>query len=275
VRIDAHVHLWDEQALGDYYWMTDEMAAIRRPFGVDELTANLDRHGFDCAILVQTRPSVDETRAYLELADRHEAVGGVVGWVDLTDGAVADMLAELREGRGGEHLVGIRHQVHDEEDAEWLLRADVRRGLETVADAGLVYDLLVRTRELPAASAALAALPELPVVLDHIAKPPIASDELEPWAERLARLADLDQVVCKLSGLVTEADWHAWRPEDVRPYAERVLDAFGEERLLFGSDWPVCTVAAAYDDVVALAEDVVGASVAVFGATAARVYRLP
>jgi L-fuconolactonase len=274
VKIDAHVHLWDEEALADYYWMTDEMAALRRPFGVDELQANLVRHGFDCALLVQTRPSLDETRAYLELAGRHKAIGGVVGWVDLTDAAIEATLAELRAGRGGEYLVGIRHQVHDEEDAEWLMRDDVFRGLQTVADAGLVYDLLVRTRELAAAYAALRRVPELRAVVDHIAKPPIASGEIEPWEARLTRLAELDHVFCKLSGLVTEADWHTWRREDVQPYATRVLDAFGDERLLFGSDWPVCMVAASYDEVVALAEQLVGASDGVFGATAARVYRL-
>jgi L-fuconolactonase len=274
VKIDAHVHLWDEEALADYYWMTDEMAALRRPFGVDELQANLVRHGFDCALLVQTRPSLEETRAYLELAGRHKAIGGVVGWVDLTDAAIDATLAELGAGRGGEYLVGIRHQVHDEEDAEWLMRDDVFRGLQTVADAGLVYDLLVRTRELAAAYAALRRVPELRAVVDHIAKPPIASGEIEPWEARLTRLAELDHVFCKLSGLVTEADWHTWRREDVQPYATRVLDAFGDERLLFGSDWPVCTLAASYDEVVALAEQLVGASDGVFGATVARVYRL-
>jgi L-fuconolactonase len=276
VRVDAHVHFWGPAELAGYDWMTPEMDAIRRPFGPDDLRGHLERHGFDRAVLVQTHASVDETRAYLELAEATAFIGGVVGWVDLTDPAVAETVAELREGAGGRYLVGIRHQVHDEPDPDWLLRADVRRGLRTIGEAGLAYDVLVRTRELPAALETVRALPELRFVIDHIAKPPIASGELEPWAERLAPLARLEHVSCKLSGLVTEAAWERWRPEDVLPYASRVLDWFGAERLLFGSDWPVCTLAAPYDSVVSLAEQIAGANdERVFGDNAERLYRLP
>jgi L-fuconolactonase len=231
---------------------------------------------FDRAIVVQTYSSGDETRSYLELAEATELVGGVVGWVDLGNAAVADVLAALREGPGGRYLVGIRHQVHDEPDPDWLLRADVRRGLRAVADAGLAYDLLVRTRELPAALATVRPLPELRFVVDHAAKPPIASREVEPWASGLAELARLEHVSCKLSGLVTEADWSRWRREEVAPYAARLVEWFGEGRLIFGSDWPVCELAASYGDVVELAEWLVGGpSEAIFGGNAARVYRLP
>jgi L-fuconolactonase len=187
---------------------------------------------------------------------------------------VAETLADLRAGTGGRYLVGIRHQVHDEADPEWLVRDDVRRGLGSLQDAALSYDVLVRTRELPAALHTARAFPELRLVVDHIAKPPIASGELEPWAGQLAALARLEHVSCKLSGLVTEADWGRWRPEDLAPYADRVVGWFGEDRLLFGSDWPVCTLAASYDEVVAVAERAVGRSARVFGANAASFYAL-
>jgi L-fuconolactonase len=255
--------------------MTPQMDPIRRPFGLNELEPLLAAHAFDGAVLVQTRASLDETRALLALAAGASSVAGVVGWVDLTRPDVAETVAELTARPDGGYLVGIRHQVHDEADPDWLLRDDVRRGLGVVQKAGIAYDLLVRTRELPAALQTARALPELRFVVDHIAKPPIASRELEPWAERLAALARLEHVSCKLSGLVTEADWGRWRPNDLVPYVDRVVACFGEDRLLFGSDWPVCTLAAPYEEVVAVAERAVGRSRKVFGANAARVYALP
>jgi L-fuconolactonase len=276
VRVDAHVHLWGTAELERYDWMTPEMHAIRRPFGPEDLRVHLARHGFDRAVLVQTYSGLDETRSYLELAATTSFIGGVVGWVDLTDASVSETVADLLDGPGGRHLVGIRHQVHDELDPDWLCRSDVRRGLRTLSESGLAYDMLVRTRELPAALETAYALPELRFVVDHIAKPPIASGELEPWAERLSALARLEHVTCKLSGLVTEASWKRWRPEDVLPYASRALEWFGEGRLLFGSDWPVCTLASSYESVVSLAERIVGAKYqSVFGSNAERVYRLP
>jgi L-fuconolactonase len=275
VRIDAHVHLWGPAELAVYEWMTREMDAIRRPFGPDELQVQLERRGFERAILVQTYSSVAETRAFLELAESTPFVVGVVGWADLTAPDVADVVAQLRAGPGGSRLVGIRHQVHDEPDPEWILRDDVRCGLRALAEAGLVYDLLLRTRELQPALATVRALPELRFVVDHIAKPPIASGELEPWAAGMKEIAGLEHVSCKLSGLVTEADWSSWTPADVLPYASRVREWFGDERLVFGSDWPVCTLAASYDAVVELAEQVVGAdNAAVLGGNAERVYGL-
>jgi L-fuconolactonase len=273
VRVDAHVHFWGPHELELYEWMRPEMDAIRRPFVPDDLRGHLERHCFDRAVFVQTHSSLDETRAYLELAEASSFGGGVVGWVDLTDPGVGETVAALRNGPGGHYLVGVRHQVHDEPDPDWLRRDDVRRGLRTLGEADLAYDVLVRTRELPAALDTARALPELRFVVDHIAKPPIASGELEPWASGLRQLAGLEHVTCKLSGLVTEADWDSWRPDDVLPYASRVVEWFGVERLLFGSDWPVCTLAASYDAVVSLAERLVGATdERVFGRNAERVY---
>jgi L-fucono-1,5-lactonase len=239
--------------------MTGEMAPIRRPFAPADLRPSLAAQGIERVVLVQTCPSLEETRDFLALAATKELVAGVVGWVDLSALDVADTLAELRELPGGRALVAARHQVHDEPDPEWLLRSDVQRGLRAVAEAGLAYDLLVRTAELPAALAAARALPELRFVVDHAAKPPVRTGELEPWAARLAPLAELENVFCKVSGLVTEADWQRWTPEDFVPYVSRVAEWFGGDRLLFGSDWPVCLLAGSYDDVVRVFEHTLGA----------------
>jgi L-fuconolactonase len=192
---------------------------------------------------------------------------------------VAAAITTLREGSGGDRLVGIRHQVHDEPDPKWLLRADVARGIRAVRDAGLAYDLLVRPRELPAALALARRELDTRLVIDHIAKPTIRDGTIQPWADLIRPFAELDHVACKLSGMVTEADWERWTPGDLAPYVDHVLDVFGPDRLLFGSDWPVCLLAASYDDVVAAARETLAdlsdhESAAVFGGTAAEIYRL-
>ncbi len=280
MRIDAHAHLWGRRELAAYEWMTPAMEKIRRPFTPDELLPLLRAHGFDGAVLVQTYSSLEETRDLLALAAATDLFAGVVGWVDLTSPEVADIVAELERRPGGRYLVGIRHQVHDEADPDWLRREDVRRGLRTLQEAGLAYDVLVRTRELPAALDTAQGFPELRLVIDHIAKPPIASGELEPWAERMAPFAELEHVFCKVSGLVTEADWERWTADDLVPYVRFVAEWFGEDRLIFGSDWPVCTLAASYDEVVRACERALGelgasARRKVFGDNAARFYGLP
>jgi L-fuconolactonase len=280
MRVDAHVHFWGHAELAAYEWMTPELDAIRRPFGPGELRPLLAAHGFEHAVLVQTHSSVDETRGFLALAAETDFVAGVVGWVDLTSPHVADTVAELQARPDGRYLVGLRHQVHDEPDPDWLLRSDVRRGLRALEEAGVAYDVLVRTRELPAALDMARAFPGLRLVIDHVAKPRIASGETEPWAERMAPFAELDHVFCKVSGLVTEADWRHWTPGDLAPYAGRVAAWFGEDRLLYGSDWPVCTLAASYDEVVGACERAIGdldetARAKLFGENAARFYRLP
>jgi L-fuconolactonase len=276
--IDSHHHFWDPSR-ADYPWMTDEVAPIRRAFGPADLRPLLAAQAIDRTILVQTRSSTDETREFLATAAAEPFVGGVIGWVDLTDPAVADEIAGLRAGPGGERLAGIRHQVHDEPDPAWLNRPDVRRGLRAVADAGLAYDLLVRTRELPAALAAVRARPDVRFVVDHLGKPRIATAEIEPWAGWLRGLAALPNVWCKVSGMVTEADWRSWTVADLRPYVDVVLEAFGPARLLFGSDWPVCLLAASYDRVVAAAHELLAGlsrdeQARVFGGTATEVYGL-
>ena len=279
VRIDAHQHFWPRPTGDRYPWMTDAQAALRRPFGPEDLRPLLQAREIDWTVLVQTRSSLDETRDFLAIADRTDFVAGVVGWVDLTAPNVDRVLADLKAAPTGQWLVGVRHQVHDEADRAWLLRSDVQRGLRAVQAAGLAYDLLVRPRELPAALQVARAFPGLRLVIDHIAKPEIAGGRLEPWAADMAPFAELPHVFCNLSGMVTEADWQRWKPADLRPYLERVVGWFGEDRLLFGSDWPVCTLAATYEQVHdALAEVLtdIGMSAAaqagVFGDNARRFY---
>lgn len=278
--MDAHHHVWD-LAVRDQEWIAGEaMAPIRRSFGVADLAAVARPAGVGASVLVQTVTVADETPELLALAEAHDLVGAVVGWVDLTAPGVADDLAALAGGAGGRWLRGIRHQVQGEPDPRWLCRPQVRRGLSAVAAAGLAYELLTLPHQLPAAVETVAALPDLRFVLDHCSKPPVAAGDLEPWATRVRRLARHENVVCKLSGLVTEADWASWRVRDLAPYVEVVLDAFGPDRLAFGSDWPVCLLAASYAEVVAAAEELIaGLSAAereaVFAGTARRAYRIP
>jgi len=257
----------------------EALAPIRRPFTPQDLAPLLAAAGVDGTVLVQTVPSVAETREFLATAAATPFVAGIVGWVDLTDPDVATTLDALKSGPGGERLVGIRHQVHDEDDAVWLLRPDVRRGLAAVRDAGLAYDILVRPRELPAALATARDFPDLRFVIDHLAKPPIASGETAPWAALMEPFRDLTHVSCKLSGMVTEADWATWTPDDLRPYVLRALDIFGLDRVMFGSDWPVSLLAAEYGEVKAALEAALPPLSAedrakVFGGNAIRFYGL-
>lgn len=280
-RVDAHHHLWDPGRRA-YPWMDESVAAIRRPFGVADLDAAAGPEGFEATIAVQAVSSVEETEELLDAAAAPGRVAGVVGWVDLADPEVAATLAALRARPGGRSLVGVRHQVHDEPDPDWLLRDQVLEGLAAVAGAGLVYDLLVRERELPAARVVAERLPDLTLVVDHLAKPRIREGAMEPWTGGLAALARHPNVACKVSGLVTEADWTAWTPAQLVPYVAHAAEVFGPERLLFGSDWPVCLLAAGYAEVVAAATEALGRAglgpaerEAVLGANARRLYRLP
>ncbi|MER5577478.1 amidohydrolase family protein [Streptomyces massasporeus] len=250
--VDAHHHVWD-LSVRDQDWITGpELAPLRRDFTIKDLASEARAAGVTRTVLVQTVTVPEETPEFLALAAEHDLIAGVVGWTDLTRPDVADELARLRALPGGPYLKGIRHQVQGEPDPEWLLRPDVHRGLAAVADAGLVYDLVVLPHQLPACVRAAAALPGLTFVLDHLGKPPIAAGALEPWATGLRALAALPNTVAKLSGLVTEADPASWTVEDLRPYADVALEAFGPGRLMYGSDWPVCTLGAAYGDTLDL-----------------------
>ncbi|MER6562217.1 amidohydrolase family protein [Streptomyces sp. NPDC001027] len=253
--IDAHHHVWD-LSVRDQDWITgQELALLRRDFLLADLDSAARAAGVTASVLVQTIDGPQETPELLALAQGSDLVAGVVGWTDLTSPDVARALAALREKPGGAYLVGIRHQVQGESDPLWLMRPDVLRGLAAVAEAGLVYDLVIRPHQLAAAYETARLLPDLTFVLDHAGKPPIASGALRPWADTVRLLAALPNTVCKLSGMVTEADWDRWSVEDLRPYAGTVLDAFGPRRLMFGSDWPVCRLAATYTDVIDAAKE--------------------
>ncbi|WP_188189933.1 amidohydrolase family protein [Nonomuraea sp. SYSU D8015] len=273
-RIDAHHHVWD-LAVRPHAWLDpQEMAPIRRTFTLDDLAGPAAAAGVTRTVLVQVLPDLAETVEFLALAAASDLVAGVVGWVDLTAPDAAGVLTAMPDG-----LVGVRHGVQSEPDPAWLNRPDVRRGLAAVEAAGLAYDLLTLPHQLPAAIDTVRAMPGLTFVLDHLSKPPIAAGELEPWRSRIIELAALPNVFCKLSGMVTEADWTSWRVADLRPYAEIVLEAFGPERVMFGSDWPVCLLAAEYEQVAQAAEELCaglseGERAAVFAGTARRAYRI-
>lgn len=278
-RVDAHHHVWDLEVRDQPWLAAAAMTPIRRSFLIEDLAPVARSAGVTATVLVQTITVPEETPEFLALADETDLVAAVVGWVDLTAESVADDLAALRDGPGGRWLRGIRHQVQGEPDPRWLTRQDVHRGLTAVGEAGLVYDLLTLPHQLPAAIETVGALSDVQFVLDHCSKPLIAAGEIEPWASHLRALARHDNVVCKLSGLVTEADWAQWTVDQLRRYADVALDAFGPRRLMFGSDWPVCLLAATYADVVAASEQLTAdlsptERAAVFGGTACTAYRI-
>ena len=277
-RVDAHHHVWDLGVRKQSWMVGSAMDPIRRDFLVDDLAPLAAAADVTQTVLVQTVGLAAETPEFLAVASSNDLVAGVVGWVDLTADDVEDALAGLLGRPDGQWLKGIRHQVHDEPDVEWLNRPDVRRGLAVVAEAGLAYDLLTKAPHLPAAVETVRALPELSFVVDHISKPVIGED-LEPWATGLRDLAAQPNVTCKLSGMVTEASWTDWKVADLKPYADVVLEAFGPDRVMFGSDWPVCLLAATYGQVVDAAEQLTaGLTTAernqIFAETARRTYHL-
>lgn len=279
MRIDAHQHFWDIDGPAGDWLAAEETAAIRRTFGPDDLRPLLARYDINHSILVEVLSSVEETRHFCGIAEETDIVGGVVGWVDLKDPAVGDTVASLRSVPAGRWLVGIRHQVQSEYD-DWLAQPDVIRGLGILGDADLVYDLLGTSRHLPAAIEAVRACPETRFVLNHIGNPPIVDAGLQPWADRVWALGELPNVWCKLSGMITNADHRDWTPGQLRPYVEHVIEVFGEDRVMFGSDWPVCLLAGDYDRVVDALERCIGglsegARRKVYGETALDVYRLP
>jgi L-fuconolactonase len=249
-RIDAHQHFWtyDPESYG---WIDESMEAIRRDFRPADLKPLLDAHDWAGSVAVQARQCLEETEALLALADENDFVAGVVGWVNLRSDAVREQLERFRSHP---RFVGVRHIVQDEPDDRFLLREDFSRGVACLAEHDLTYDILVYPRQLPAAVEFVRRFPDQRLVLDHIAKPHIKRRELEPWASQLKELSRFENLYCKVSGMVTEADWERWRPEDFTPYLDVVLSAFGPRRLMFGSDWPVCTLAGSYDKVLEIVQ---------------------
>jgi L-fuconolactonase len=275
MRIDAHQHFWHYDP-AHHVWMTDAMAALRRDYLPDELAPLLEATGFDGTIAVQARQMVAETEWLLGLADRHSSIKGVVGWVDLRSPGLPD---ELERFAPHPKLVGVRHVVHDEPDDRFMLRPEFRRGIARLREFGLTYDLLLFPRHLPVAVTLVDEFPEQPFVLDHLAKPAIRGRLFSPWREDLTRLAERPNVSCKLSGMVTEARWNDWRPEDLSPYIDVVLEAFGPERLMIGSDWPVCTLSGDYRSTMGVVVGYVdslspGERAGILGENCARFYQI-
>ena len=272
MKLDAHQHFWSYDA-AQYPWIPHD-SALHRDWLPGDLAPLLAAAGLDGCIAVQARQTAEESRWLLELAEHHAIIKGVVGWVDLRAAKVGEELAALaRHPR----FVGVRHVVQDEPDDDFMLGADFLRGIGALRAHKLTYDILIVPRQLPAAIALVKRFPEQPFVLDHIAKPAIKAGTLSPWREQIRELAKAPNVLCKVSGMVTEADAKAWKPADFRPYLDVVFETFGEDRLMYGSDWPVCLLAAEYAQVFALVRDYLArlsaaAQVKVLGGNAARFY---
>ena len=256
--------------------MTEAMDVLRRDYLPGDLEPLLRAGGFDGTIAVQARQMIEETRWLLKLADQHSFIKGVVGWVDLCSPKLA---AQLEEVAAHPKLVGVRHVLHDEPDDQFMLRPDFRRGIAHLRQFGLTYDLLLFPRHLPVAVKLVREFPEQPFVLDHIGKPRIAAGQFSPWREDLRALAECPNVWCKLSGLVTEAAWKQWQSADFHPYIEAVLEAFGLERVMIGSDWPVCTLSGDYGATMGVVTDYIrrfptATQEEIFGGNCARFYRV-
>jgi L-fuconolactonase len=275
MRIDAHQHFWRYHPQ-THPWITDTMPQLKHDFLPSDLQPLLTAAGFAGCISVQAQTDLAETEWLLRLAEEHPFIRGVVGWVDL---CASDVRSDLERLAAHPRLCAVRHVVQDEPDDRFLLRPEFARGLAHLSDLDLAYDILVYPRQLPAAIELVRRFPHQRFILDHIAKPEIRNRRLDPWRRDLVALAALPHVACKLSGMVTEADWHLWKPADFTPYLDIVLDSFGAHRLMIGSDWPVCTLAASYADVIALVTDYIGRlssseQDAICGANALRLYGL-
>ncbi|HMG85067.1 MAG TPA: amidohydrolase family protein [Terracidiphilus sp.] len=251
MRIDAHQHFWKYSAAA-YDWINGDMAALQCDFLPADLQPLLAASGFEGSIAVQACQTIEETQWLLSLAEKSESIRGVVGWVDLCS---PDLPTQLETLANHPRLVGVRHVVQAEPDDEFMLRRDFQRGIARLADYGLTYDLLLYPRHLPVAVKLVQQFPQQRFVLDHIAKPGIADGLVEPWGSDIRELAQHENVCCKLSGMVTEARWKRWKPEDFRPYLDVVFEAFGAQRLMVGSDWPVCTLSATYAETIDIVND--------------------
>ncbi len=275
MRIDAHQHFWKFDRARDT-WITDEMSVLRREFLPQDLRPELAANDFAGSIAVQASQSESETHFLLDLAKRDSSILGVVGWVNLMSPDIADRLSYFRQFKT---LCGFRHIVQAESDDRFMLRDDFLRGVDSLAQFDFTYDILIYPRQLPAAIELVASFPNQKFVLDHMAKPEISTGKLDPWAAAIRELATSPNVHCKLSGMVTEANWKCWKLSDFTPYLDVVFESFGPDRLIFASDWPVCLVAGSYSEVVHLVSSYLDPlpsdkKAAIFGGNAARFYGL-
>ncbi len=276
MHIDAHHHMWAFDPL-EYDWIDDSMAVLKQDFQLKELESTLAANGFSGSIVVQARQSMTETLWLSAIAAKTDLIKGVVGWIDLKSSTLVSQLDQLTKEQ---KIVGFRHVIQGETDPSFMENPDFIRGLNILANRGYCYDLLILSHQLPAAAKMLAQVPNLRVVIDHIAKPNIkTAAQFDQWQQGMATLANNPNCYCKLSGMVTEADWDNWCPQDFQPYLDTVFNLFGSERLMFGSDWPVCLVAAEYQAVKKLVVDYIteqqpDALDNVFGINARRFYQI-
>jgi L-fuconolactonase len=275
VKIDSHQHFWIYNDK-DYAWIDDRMATLRRNFTPEQLWQEQEKIGFEGSIVIQARQTLEETRWLLELASEEDRIFGVVGWVDLCSDNVDD---QLKKFSSNPKLIGVRHVLHDEPDDRFMLRKDFQYGISLLKKYGLTYDILIFPKHLPATRKLASKFPDQPFVVNHIGKPLIKDQVLSPWEKDISLLALYPNVYCKISGMVTEADWNNWKTDDIYQYLDIVYKAFGEDRLMIGSDWPVCTLAGEYITVMNVvieyfAQYPVGVQEKIFGGNCIRFYRL-
>jgi len=255
MRIDSHHHVWDLSVREQGWMVGDALNPIKKNFSINDLRTTISECGIDKTVVVQTVTNYDETPELLELADTDDLVAGVVGFLKIDSDDAISYLDNYESIRGYKYLVGIRDIAHDYEDVKYLSKPQVIKNVQELGKRGLVYDLLTKTPHMRAAIDLVKACPDTQFVLDHISKPYIAKGEMQPWADQLAELANYENVVVKVSGLFTEADWQNWKQADFWPYLEHITNTFTPARMMFGSDWPVCLLAATYRQTVDLVEE--------------------
>ena len=272
--VDSHHHFWEIDKF-DYSWMPDG-SPLATDYVPDDLVPLIKNAGVDYTVVVQAVSSPDEARWLLELADQHDFIAGIVGWVDLTDPEVGYTLDELQRNK---YFKGVRHIWEGEDDPGWIINSGAINGLHELVRRDLTFDFLAKPPNLPFIPKVMDQVPDLRAVVDHIAKPLIADHLVEPWLTDMRKVASINGIHCKISGMITEADHHNWTADDLRPYVHHILGMYGTDRLMFGTDWPVCTLAGEYQTVADTARGILdslspAAKVDVFGGTATRFYRL-
>lgn len=276
MRIDSHQHFW-KPARGDYHWMSDKIPVLCRDYLPEDLRPWLAKNRIDKTILVQAAQTKAETDFLLKLAEENDFIAGVIGWLDMDS---PDFSKELEVYSQKRKFLGVRPMLQDLADDDWILRPRVLESLKEIADRNVVFEFLTFTRHLPHVLKVLEKFPNLRAVVDHVSKPEIKNKKTAPWRSLMSEVAAHKNIYCKLSGMITEADFESWTAEDLRPYVEHVVDCFGFERVMFGSDWPVCLLAGSYDQVIGALQTILKPQLdarreaAVFGGNAARFYRL-
>jgi L-fuconolactonase len=276
LKIDTHHHFWQYKP-EEYAWIDDSMPVLKRNYLPEDLQLLLAQHGFSGSVVVQARQTTEETEWLLQLAGRYDFIKGIVGWVNLCS---ADLESRLEKYSVYPKFAGVRHVVQDEPDNNFMLRKNFQRGIGKLAKYGLAYDILIYAGQLPRAIQLVRNFPDQVFVLDHMAKPHIRKQAVQPWKKNIEEMAAFQNVACKISGMVTEADWYGWKTDDFRPYMDAAVNAFGTSRIMIGSDWPVCNLAGRYGEVMGLATDYIRQfsdqeQDMMLGTNAVRVYSLP